>query len=245
MDIEILYRPVNTLARVRLEEGESVQAEPGAMVGMSGGVDMQTGMDTSGGGSSGGLLGQVADAAKQALGGESFFKNTFTAHGGTGEVLLSQKLSGDIVSMTIPERGLKLQSSAYIANSEGGDVDAEMGGSSGWLGGEGLFRLGVEARGPDERIIFGAFGGIEEVEVDGSMVVDSGHMVAWEPSVELTTEQAGGGLVASMLSGEGRVFRLQGNGRAWFQTRHPDEFGQRIGPKLPPKQQQGAEVEIG
>lgn len=233
MDIDVMYRPVNSVARISLEPGETVQAEPGAMVGMSIHVDMETEMDSTS--DSDGLVGQIASAAKQSLGGESFFKNTFTAHGDAGEVLLAHALSGDIVPMQVPENGLKLQSSAYIANSTDVEVEAEMGGMTNWLGGEGLFQLDVTPRQMGGWVVVGAFGGIEEREIDGSMVVDSGHMVAWEPTIDLTTERAGGGIVTSLLSGEGRVFRLRGQGRAWFQTRQPDEFGRRIGNMLPPK----------
>ncbi len=67
MNYEILYGPSYSLARVKLEAGEQIQAESGAMVSMSSGVEMQTSVK-------GGLL---SGLKRSVLGGESFFINTF------------------------------------------------------------------------------------------------------------------------------------------------------------------------
>ena len=82
---EIGYRPAHSLAKVALQPNESLVAESGAMVGMSTNVHMQTQ-------SSGGLMGGL----KRMFGGESFFRNTFTAQNGPGEVLLAHALCGEI-----------------------------------------------------------------------------------------------------------------------------------------------------
>jgi len=42
VNYEILYGPSYSLARVRLETGEQIQAESGAMVSMSSGAEIQT-----------------------------------------------------------------------------------------------------------------------------------------------------------------------------------------------------------
>lgn len=71
MQIDIGYRPAHSLAKVNLNHGEQIVAESGAMVGMSSSVQMQTQ-------STGGLMGGL----KRMFGGESFFRNTFTAANG-------------------------------------------------------------------------------------------------------------------------------------------------------------------
>ncbi len=78
MHFDIQYRPAHSLAKVSLDPNESVVAESGAMVGKSTNVQMQT--------QSGGLM----SGLKRMFGGESFFRNTFTAANGPGEVLLAQ-----------------------------------------------------------------------------------------------------------------------------------------------------------
>jgi uncharacterized protein (AIM24 family) len=58
-----------------------------------------------------------------------------------------------------------------------------------------------------------------------SMVVDSGHMVAWDNSVQTQLRRAAaGGLMQSAKSGEGFVFEVQGPGRIWTQSRNPTEL---------------------
>lgn len=44
MEVEILYRPSYSVARVRLAANEALLAETGAMVGMSAGVQLETKM---------------------------------------------------------------------------------------------------------------------------------------------------------------------------------------------------------
>lgn len=59
------------MATVKLQAEQSIQAEAGAMVAMSGNVELQSQMK-------GGLMG----ALKRAVGGETAFVSTFTARGG-------------------------------------------------------------------------------------------------------------------------------------------------------------------
>ena len=70
MDTQLLHRPVSTLAQVRLAAGESIVVEPGAMVGMTPNIDMQTGM-TMGGDQKKGLLGKIAGAVLRGQGAKS------------------------------------------------------------------------------------------------------------------------------------------------------------------------------
>lgn len=224
MHFEILYKPANALARVHLQPGESVIAESGAMVGMSTSVQMQTGM---GGG------GVLKGLGRALFGGESFFRNTFTAHGTDGEVLLAHALSGDQVVIDVePSRPVHLQSSAYIASEPGVTLDTTIGGFRTFFGGEGLFVMRAHGEG---QVLAGAFGGIEELTCDGSLVIDTGHLVAWDTSLQFTVGRSASGLLASFLSGEGLVCHFTGHGRIWIQTRNPAEYGRELGPMLPPR----------
>jgi uncharacterized protein (AIM24 family) len=81
----------------------------------------------------------------------------------------------------------------------------------------------------------GAFGGIQEMQCDGSLVVDTGHLVAWDANLTFNVTKAASGWVSSFLSGEGLVCSFQGQGRIWMQTRHPTEYGQTVGRMLPPR----------
>lgn len=211
------------MAVLTLDAGESVQIEPGAMIGMSTNVTMQSGVR-------GGLMKGVG----RLFGGESFFQNTYTAERGQGEVLVSQRLPGDIVCLDVPQHGLRLTSSSYIAAHRDVTIRTKMSGLKTLFSGEGLFTMHAEASGPNQNIVLGAYGGITEMYCDGSIIIDSGHLVAWDSNLEYTPQKSGSGWIASYLSGEGLVVGFRGQGRIWMQSRNPQAYGQTIGPRLPP-----------
>lgn len=220
--IDIGYRPAHSLARVMLQPGESIVAESGAMVGMSTNVQMQT--------QSGGLMGGL----KRMFGGESFFRNTFTAQGGPGEVLLAQALCGDMVALPMTPHGFFIQNSAYIASTPDVQVETQTGGFRGFFSGAGVFILKAVSQHPGQ-VLVGAFGGIQELHCDNNMVIDTGHLVAWDATLQYSIGKSAGGWIASWLSGEGLVCHFQGQGRIWIQSRNASEYGRTIGAMLPPR----------
>jgi len=223
MNIEILYRPAHSMARVELAPRESVVAEAGAMVGMSPGV----GIETS---TRGGLLAGV----KRMFGGESFFLNTFTAAGAPGEVLFAPRVCGDMAVLDVgPERWMA-QSSAFVASGPGVQVETGLGGFRTFFAGEGLFVLRASGEGP---LVVGAFGALEKVEVSGKLIVDTGHLVAWSADLQWRVTTATKGLIASFLSGEGLVCEFSGRGTVYYQTRNPAEYGPAVAKLLPPRQE--------
>ncbi len=98
---EVLHQPSFSLAVIKLQAEQSIQAEAGAMVSMSANVELQSEMK-------GGLFGAI----KRAAGGESAFVSTFTARGGTGRGYLCSWRSGrhsrDRVKQPIFLRSIKL-----------------------------------------------------------------------------------------------------------------------------------------
>lgn len=220
MKIEIGYRPAQSLARVVLEPEESVVAESGAMVGMSTNVTIVT--------QTGGVMGGI----KRLFGRESFFRNTFTAKGERGEVLLAHALAGDMVCLETGGAGLFMQSGAYIASSANVALETRAGGFRSFFAGEGIFVLKVSSQAPGT-VLAGAFGGIEEIQCDGSLVIDTGHLVAWDAGLEYSVGKSAAGWIASWLSGEGLVCHFRGHGRIWIQSRNPGEYGAAVGALLP------------
>ena len=227
MQIDIGYRPAHSMARVQLQHGEAILAESGAMVGMSTNVQMQTGMQNKGGGLLGGL--------KRALAGESWFRNTFTAQNGPGEVLLAHALCGDMQVLDMTPQGYYLTSGSFIASSPTVDINTKLGGMKSFFSGEGMFVMHATCQQPGQLII-GAFGGVQQLNCDGNLVIDTGHLVAWDASLTYKVGKSGGGWIASFLSGEGLVCHFQGQGRIWIQTRNPVEYGRTVGAMLPPRQ---------
>ena len=222
MQANVLYRPSQTVAQVWIQPGEALMAESGAMMGMSTNVNMQT--------QSGGLM----KGLKRLFGGESFFRNTFTAQGGQGEVLLTTPLCGDMAVLEVGAQQWYLSNSAYVGSATTVDVATQSGGFKGWFSGAGLFILGTQGQG---QMVIGSFGAMEQVTVDGNMVIDTGHLVAWDATLQYNiTKASESGWIASWLSGEGMVCHFQGQGQVYIQSRNAQEYGQTVGAMLPPRQ---------
>src|SRR3954469_8223925 len=135
-DYEVLHQPSFSLAVLRLQAEQSIQAESGAMVSMSANIELQSQMK-------GGLFGAI----KRAAGGESAFVSTFTARGGPGEVTLAPGAPGDIAAIEMNNQTFFVQSSSYLAGDSSLVVDTKWGGSKSFFGGEGLFVLQVQGAG--------------------------------------------------------------------------------------------------
>jgi uncharacterized protein (AIM24 family) len=99
MQVEILYRLSYSVARVVLEKNEKIQAESGAMVGMS----PEIGMETQ---ARGGFLKSIS---RSMFGGASFFMNTYTGNMDGDSILLPPPLQELVVELTGPGK-LILQS---------------------------------------------------------------------------------------------------------------------------------------
>jgi uncharacterized protein (TIGR00266 family) len=211
MRVALEQGPAFTLARVALERGESVRAESGAMVSMTGNVEIETKMQ-------GGLLSALA---RKVLTSESFFQNVFTASRGPGEVTFAPSLPGDIRVREMRGETLILQSGAYLASDRSIGIETSWGGARGFFGREGLFLLRATGTGP---LLFSSYGAIVEVDVPAEgYVVDTGHVVAFEPSLQWDVSRVGG-LKSTFFSGEGLVSRFSGRGTLWLQTRSFDAF---------------------
>jgi uncharacterized protein (TIGR00266 family) len=204
MEAEIRNKPSFANIHVRLGPGDRIVAEADAMASMSSTVNIQTQW-------SGGVLRAIL---RRMFGGESMFVNVFSTEA-KGELVLTQPFPGDIECIELKGNTLYLQPGAFLACEPGVTLGL---GWAGWrmlVAREGLFRLKVSGTG---RVWFGAYGGIFQREVDAEYVVDSGHLVAYEPSIKIRIGMAGG-IVSSFLSGEGLVTRVSGPGRIYMQSR--------------------------
>ena len=220
MDHEITSRPSYAQLNVALAEGERIRAEAGAMVSYSGGIRMETN-------ATGGFLKSLS---RSVLGGESFFQNDFVAES-AGEASFAPALPGDIIHTDVDDRTLYVQSGSYLASGGSLDLDTKFGGARTFFGSEGLFLLRISGTGS---LFMSSYGAIEEVSLDEGepFTIDTGHIVAFEDTVDFTVERVGG-MKSTLLSGEGLVARFEGTGRVWLQTRSQDAFLAWLIPKLP------------
>jgi uncharacterized protein (TIGR00266 family) len=225
MIVDIKYQPSYSLAVVRLERGEIITAEAGAMVSMSEGIKISTGMK-------GGLFGALK---RTVLGGESLFFNQFTADLPDSEITLAPTLPGDI--MTTPVSGtVYLQSGSFLAASPGVDIDTKWGGAKTFFGSEGLFLLKASGQG---QVIASSYGAIHKVSLmNRRFICDTGHVVAFSEGLSFDVRPVGG-LKSTVLSGEGLVCEFHGQGDLWIQTRSTQAFLSWLIPRLPGRGREG------
>ncbi len=226
MHFDTAFSPAYSLAICQLEIGEQVMAESGAMVTQDGHIEMQT--SASRGKGVGGLLKGIG---RKMFLGESFFRNTFTARSAPGEVSFAPSLPGDITVYQLEGRDLVIQQSSYLASATTVEIETKWGGFKSFFGEGRLFWIRAFGHGP---VALNAFGGIKEIDLDGSFIVDSGHIVAFESSLDFKIQRVGSWF-STFFSSEGLVCRFQGRGKLFIQTRNPSEFGAMVGPKLPPR----------
>lgn len=215
MQVQTRQGPAYGVARLMLAGGESVRVESGAMMAMSPGMTLQSKAE-------GGIMKSLKRAA---LGGESFFVSTYTAPAEGGFVDVAARLPGDVSTHQISSgRALFIQKGSWLANEQSVTMDAKWGGFKNMFGSEGGFIMRAEGQGT---VVFACYGALEmwDLQPGQSVTLDTGHMVAYEDTVQMGLRQAsGGGLVQTFKSGEGLVFDFTGPGKVWVQTRNPTEF---------------------
>ena len=223
MKVDFLHQPDSAIAHIQMDPQEEIVAEAGSMVAMSGFIQASTTLRR---GKGGGLLGGL----KRVLAGESLFLSVFRSGSGSGEIYLAPKLMGDIASYQVAGAELAVQSTGYMASTSGVDIDLGFQGIKSIFSGESIFWLTVSGSG---LVLLSAFGGIYEIDVEGEYVVDTGHIVAFERTLDFSITKAGSSLIGAFLGGEGLVARFRGKGRLFCQTHNPGAFGQRVGSRLP------------
>jgi uncharacterized protein (TIGR00266 family) len=204
--------------------GQQVVAEGGAMLFMSGHIDMTTK-------SSGGLM----KGLKRKFSGESMFQNYFTLpeNAPEGRVVFSHGAPGDIIHLHL-DQGEKwiLGRDAYICGTPSVSVDTQRSGKQ-MFGGEGFFQTTVTAESEGD-VWFGGYGMVERHELTQGeeFVVDTGVMMAYTAGMEYKISKVGG-KKSFVLGGEGLVIRYTGPGVVYTQNREIGLLASLITPYLP------------
>ena len=205
-----------------LDSGEKMITEKGSMVWMSPNMHMET---------HGGGLGKMFS---KAFSGESMFQNHYTARG-MGMITFGSSFPGQIKAVEIaPGKEMIVQKSAFLASEAGVQLSIhfhrKLG--AGFFGGEGFIMQRLSGK------------GIAFVEIDGDLieyelkpgqqlVVDTGNVAGFEPSVQMDIQQVQG--VKNVFFGGEGLFNtvLTGPGRVWLQTMPIYNVANAIRPYIP------------
>ncbi|MCX8154080.1 MAG: TIGR00266 family protein, partial [Candidatus Bathyarchaeota archaeon] len=173
MKYEIKYKPSYSMLVVRLEQGETITAESGAMTYMAPTIEARTRKREKS------LFGSLG---LSIIGGQSFWVNDYTAVNGSGELGLVSAPVGDIERLEVaPGRGFIIQKSAYIASSPSIDLDVKWEGFTKGLFGQGLFMIRATGAGD---LFINTFGAIDKhrLEAGQTLTVDNFHLVGFSDS---------------------------------------------------------------
>lgn len=212
---------VDPLLSVSLQKGEKVLAESNAMVAMDGDLSLK-------GRSRGGIMKSLA---RKLLNDESFFQQYIEAEKGPGTVLLAPNIPGDIRILDVGARQYMISDGAFLAATEGVDLEVKSQGLGRAILGDsgGFFVMATQGSG---QVAVSGFGSVRELEVaEGqSLVVDNGHLVAWDCSLDyelsINTSHSGlfGNLINSQITGEGIVLKFRGRGKVIVCSRNKGGF---------------------
>jgi uncharacterized protein (TIGR00266 family) len=215
--------------RVRLDPGESLQAEAGSMVFRTPAIEMETRLNAGRGGAFRVLWAFIVALLRKLLGGETMFVNVFRASQ-PGEVALAPSLSGSIAHERLDgQRSVFVQTGSYLANTGTIDTKLRLGGLRTLFGGEGLMLLECSGQGD---LFINSYGGIHTIYVQDSFVVDTGHIVAFDGTLDFTVRSVGG-VKSFLFSGEGLVCEFRGQGRVLIQSRNVPALASFLTPLLP------------
>ena len=220
MDIEIIHRPSYSLAIAKLTPNERIRAEAGAMVSMSGDVQIETKAE-------GGILKSLG---RSVLGGESFFQNFFVASAAGGEVTLAPELPGDIAVIEMSGSKLMIQAGSYMASESTVELTAKVS-MKAFMSAEGISMLEATGTGT---LLVSSYGAIFEKVLGAGekYVVDTSHLVAFDGTMSVQPKTVGG-MKSTLFSGEGLVVELTGPGKIYIQTRSPQALINWIIPQIP------------
>lgn len=209
MKVEIRDSPSFAVARCTLAGGEKMKAEFGAMMATSDGIGVEAQMQ-------GGLM---KGLKRSVLGGESLFMTTYEAPSQGGWVDCAANLPGDAVVLDV-NGALNISRGGWLCSSADIELDTKWGGFKNIGGGEGGFLVHATGTG---QVVVACYGALETVELapNEKFVLDSGHLVAFDPEAQYTTRKVTKGIASTLKSGEGFVMEFTGPGRVLTQSRNP------------------------
>lgn len=204
---------------IELAPGETLVTESDAMSSMDANLDLTAHFN-------GGL---IKGLLRKYLGGESLFISHFkNATDLPRKITVVQPTPGQILCKELNGDDYYLQPGAFLACETGVQLGLSYAGLTSFIAREGLFRLRVSGYG---KVWFGAYGALLEKEVDGEFIVDTSHLVAYDPTLKLNLQLAGG-IFSSFFGGEGLVTRVSGKGKIIIQTRSISGLASWLNPKF-------------
>lgn len=224
MKYEILGKTV-PVVETTLNKGESLYTQSGGMTWQSQGIKMATN-----------ARGGVMRSLGRIFTGESIFMSSYTAEVDGAKIAFATTVPGDIMPVNMSEipNGLILQKGAFLCAEDDIELKVKFTKkiSAGLFGGEGFILQEAQGNG----MMFLEIDGdpiIKELAAGEVLKVDTGNIVAFEPSISYQIETVKG-LGNIFLGGEGLFLtKLTGPGKVILQSQNFMDFAGRIASIIP------------
>jgi uncharacterized protein (TIGR00266 family) len=216
---------------VELDPMEAAVAEAGGMMFMEDGIEMET-IFGDGSQQNSGFLGSLMGAGKRLLTGESLFMTVFQNRGqGKKRVAFGAPYPGKIIPVHLGDIGGELlaQKDSFLCAAKGVSVSIAFTKrfGVGLFGGEGFILQRLQG---DGLAFIHAGGTLHQRDLAPGEVlrVDTGCIVAFQPTVDYDIQMVGG-IKSAFFGGEGLFFAtLRGPGRIWLQSLPLSRLANRI-----------------
>ena len=226
-----IYGDAMQFVEIELDPMEAAVAEAGGMMYMDDGIEMET-IFGDGSQQSSGFLGALMGAGKRLLTGESLFMTVFQNRGqGKKHVSFGAPYPGKIIPVHLAELGGEIwaQKDSFLCAAKGVSVGIAFNKriGAGLFGGEGFIMERLQG---DGWAFLNAGGNIyERTLAPGELIrVDTGCVVAFQPSVNFDIQYVGK-IKSALFGGEGLFFAtLRGPGRIWLQSLPLSRMADRI-----------------
>lgn len=208
---------------IELDPNETAIAEAGAMLCMDSEIEMNTIFgDGTSEKQSPGIINSLLGAGKRLLTGESLFMTAFTNIGHhKSKVTFAAPYPGEIIPIDLTKQNGSIicQSDAFLCAARGVAIDIyfQRNIMSGIFGGEGFILQKIQGNG----LAFIHAGGSifeKELKQGESIKVDTGSLVAFQPSVNFNVRVING-IKNALFGGEDFFLsELTGPGKVWVQS---------------------------
>lgn len=216
---------------VELDPGEAAVGEAGVMMYMQDGIEMDT-IFGDGSQQQSGLFGKLLGAGKRLITGESLFTTVYhNEASGKRRVAFAAPYPGKIIPVDLSTLGgtLICQKDSFLAAAKGVSLgiafQKKLG--VGLFGGEGFIMQKLEG---DGLAFIHAGGTLRELTLapGETLRVDTGCVVAFQPSIDFDIQFAGK-IKTALFGGEGLFFAvLKGPGKVWLQSLPFSRMADRI-----------------
>ena len=230
IDYKIIGEDIQ-IVEIELDPNETVIAEAGAMLFMEDGIQFETKMG-DGSQPDQGFMGKLLQAGSRLITGESLFMTHFTNRGvGKRKVAFAAPYPGTVLPINLAAvygNSLIVQRDAFLCAALGTKLSIHFNQrlGAGFFGGEGFILQKIQGDG----LAFVHAGGvvIERTLNNEMLRVDTGCVVAFEPSINFDIQRAGG-LRSMVFGGEGLFMAtLRGSGKVWIQSMPISKLVERL-----------------